>query len=289
MIALELARRQAAAERAISTCRTHAGITGTDHPGCVWKRIYAALEEADAEMGTRHSEYREDPLGWYVEHPDVSIALFDKLDELGLGLEALHDPSCGQGNIVDVALARGIRATGADIVDRAAGRFAVRDFLQDTTAYWNIVGNPPYKRAVEFIRYGLAHVLPGGRVIVLAQLSFLSSQNRHSLFDRYCSHVFTFSQRPSIPPGEELLRHGEAIRGSGSRDYAWLGFDPQHAPGSGAVTHWLKPRPRLPARLGKLAYATTAAAIGIRAGADPYGASGQPRARRPGDHPSPSI
>ena len=79
-------------------------------------------------MGTRHSEYREDPLGWYVEHPDVSIALFDKLDELGLSLDVLHDPSCGQGNIIDVALARGIRATGADIVDRASGRFAVRDF-----------------------------------------------------------------------------------------------------------------------------------------------------------------
>ena len=251
----------AATERAISTCRPHAGITGTD-PGCVWKRIYEALEEADAEMGTRHSEYREDPLGWYVEHPDVSIALFDQLDALGLGLEVLHDPSCGQGNIVDVALARGIEATGADIVDRAAGRFAVRDFLQDTRAYRNIVGNPPYKRAVEFIRHGLAHLLPGGRVIVLAQLSFLASQERHSLFDQYCSHVFAFSQRPSIPPGEELLRHGEAIRGSGSRDYAWLGFDPQHAPGSGAVMHWLKPRPRLAAQLSKLEYAATAVVVG---------------------------
>ena len=97
-------------------------------------------------MGTRHSEYREDPLGWYVEHPDVSIALFDKLDELGLSLDVLHDPSCGQGNIIDVALARGIRATGADIVDRASGRFAVRDFPQDTRTYRNIVNNPPYKR-----------------------------------------------------------------------------------------------------------------------------------------------
>ena len=211
-------------------------------------------------MGTRHSEYREDPLGWYVEHPDVSIALFDQLDALGLGLEVLHDPSCGQGNIVDVALARAIEATGADIVDRAAGRFAVRDFLQDTRAYRNIVCNPPYKRAVEFIRHGLAHVLPGGRVIMLAQLSFLASQERHSLFDQYCSHVFAFSQRPSIPPGEELRRHGEAIRGSGSRDYVWAAFDPRHAPGSGAVTHWLKPKPRLTVRAGKLSYA----AFGIR-------------------------
>ena len=96
-------------------------------------------------------------------------------------------------------------------------------------------------------------------MIVLAQLSFLASQERHSLFDQYRSHVFTFSQRPSIPPGEELLRHGEAIRGSGSRDYIWAAFDPRHAPGSGAVTHWLKPRSRLAVRAGKLSYA----AVGI--------------------------
>ena len=117
-------------------------------------------------MGTRHSEYRKDPLGWYVDHPDVATALFDRLDALGIGLEVLHDPCCGEGNIVDVALVRGIRATGADIVDRAAGRFGVRDFLQDTRRYENIVMNPPYdKRALEFIRHGLAHVLPGGKVI----------------------------------------------------------------------------------------------------------------------------
>ena len=34
------------------------------------------------------------------------------------------------------------------------------------------------------------------------------------------------------------LKHGEAIRGSGSRDYVWAVLDPQHAPGSGAVTRW---------------------------------------------------
>ncbi len=218
-------------------------------------------------MGTRHSEYRKDPLGWYVDHPDVATALFDRLDALGIGLEVLHDPCCGEGNIVDVALVRGIRATGADIVDRAAGRFGVRDFLQDTRRYENIVMNPPYdKRALEFIRHGLAHVLPGGKVIVLAQLSFLASQERHSLFDRYCGHVFIFSQRPSIPPGVELLLYGEAIRGSGSRDYVWAILDPQHAPGRGAVTHWLAPRPK-PAksrpgpavRSGKRLYATAAA------------------------------
>jgi hypothetical protein len=111
-------------------------------------------------------------------------------------------------------------------------------------------------------------VLPGGRVIVLAQLSFLASQERHSLFDQYCSYVFAFSQRPSIPPGEELLRHGEAIRGSGSRDYVWAVFDP-----------------RQPARLSKLAYAATAAAIGIRL----KSASDQPYVGRLSDRPSLSI
>ena len=37
---------------------------------------------------------------------------------------------------------RSLQATGADIVDRADGRFPVRDFLADNTRYTNLVFNP---------------------------------------------------------------------------------------------------------------------------------------------------
>jgi|SRR5271166_3381780 len=199
-------------------------------------------------MGTRHSEYSRDAYDWYVEHSDVSDALFGKLEAVGFDLNEFHDPCCGLGTIIDVAGRHGIQATGADILDRAHGRFAVRDFLQDGRRYANIVTNPPSRKTTEIVRHALEHVLPSGVVIVLVPLNFMASQARYPLHRAHCRGAFILSQRPSIPPGDVLLKHGEQIRKSGSIDFCWLMFSPQHPPGEVASICWLEPTTSLSAR-----------------------------------------
>jgi hypothetical protein len=142
----------------------------------------------------------------------------------GSAASGLHDPCCGIGTIVDASTRRGIAATGADIVDRAGGRFPVRDFLADTAMYPNIVCNPPFETAVQLIQHGLKHVIKGGHVAVLVPLRFLASQERHTLFKEQRPLVLIFSRRPSLPPGKLLLANGERIRGNGSDDFAWIVF-----------------------------------------------------------------
>jgi hypothetical protein len=113
-----------------------------------------------------------------------------------------------------------LKASGADIVDRAAGRFPVRDFLSDAEFYPNILTNPPTARAVEIVEHGLCRVVEGGRVAVLVPLGF--AQRRFSLFTRpEFDTVLFLSRRPSMPPGELLLRYGESVRRGGSVDYCW--------------------------------------------------------------------
>jgi hypothetical protein len=170
-------------------------------------------------MSTRHSEQPRAAGDFYVEPDWVPSALFGHLTLRG----GLHDPCCGIGTIVDVAARHGIAATGADIADRSAGRFPVRDFLTDEGIYANVVANPPYRTALPIICHALNHVEAGGCVAVLMPIGFLASVRRYSLFIRpECELVLVLSRRPSLPPGDLLQRHGESIRGNGSTDFLWI-------------------------------------------------------------------
>ena len=91
-------------------------------------------------MGTRHSGYVRADGDFYSEPPWAVTALLHHVPMCG----SIHDPCCGIGTIVDTATSKRLQAAGADIVDRAIGRFPIRDFLGDETSYTNLVFNPPY-------------------------------------------------------------------------------------------------------------------------------------------------
>jgi hypothetical protein len=169
-------------------------------------------------MGERHSEFDRDADDWYVE-PKWCV---DRLLDLYPEIRALHDPCCGQGTIVDAALNRGIAASGADIVDRAAGRFPRVDFLSHGRREPSIVTNPPFKLAERIVQHALCHTEEGGIVAVVAQAKFLFSQGRNPIFDTpTMERVIAFSRRPSMPPGKMLAEKGEVCRGGGSIDFVW--------------------------------------------------------------------
>jgi hypothetical protein len=77
-------------------------------------------------MPVRHSEYIRDHHDWYIEPSWTTDLLLDAMTDMS----TYHDPCCGWGTIVSCGLRRGLRATGADIVDRC-GLYDERDFLTD--------------------------------------------------------------------------------------------------------------------------------------------------------------
>ena len=170
-------------------------------------------------MGTRHSGYVRADGDFYPEPTWAVTALLQHVPMCG----PIHDPCCGMGTVVDAATSEGLQATGADIVDRADGRFPLRDFLADQTEYVNLVFNPPYRLTLEFVHHALAHAAHGGHVAALVPLGFLASQRRYPLFNRpEFALALVLSRRPSLPPGDLLKQCGESIRHSGSIDYVWV-------------------------------------------------------------------
>jgi hypothetical protein len=191
-------------------------------------------------MASRHSGYPRDKNDFYLE-PDWCVE--QMLDAVSFD-GAIHDPCCGIGTIVSAAQRRGIAATGADLIDRAEGRFPVVDFFADTAVRENIVSNPPFHRGKleQVLEHALRHVVPGGRIALLTAMQFLNSQGRYHLFDpRQCERVLIHARRPSMPPGELIEFFGESERHSGSTDYCWTVFQPGRDPIAPVEIGWLAP------------------------------------------------
>lgn len=183
---------------------------------------------------SKRSGYERDPYDWYVEPAWTVEALAEREPFHG----TILDPCAGQGTIPAVFAARGHRALAGDIVDRGYPDTIDADWF-DLSGFWrervfdNIVSNPPYGRATEFIELALARARR--KVAVLVRTDFLASQIRYPLFTRGpTARVYIFSRRPNIPPGgREVVPHG------GQHDFCWIVWEHDHF--GPPTIHWLLP------------------------------------------------
>lgn len=92
------------------------------------------------------------------------------------------EPSCGEGHMSRVLEAAGYEVVNRDLVDRGYGEVA--DFLAIDNLEWdgNIVTNPPYKYAQEFVEKALSIIPKGKKVAMFLKLTFLEGKARRALF-----------------------------------------------------------------------------------------------------------
>jgi len=86
--------------------------------------------------------------------------------------------ACGEGHLADELKA--VKST--DIIDRGYG--TAFDFLSIENQKWDgdIITNPPYKYAKEFIEKALMIIPDGRKVAMFLKLQFLESKGRKALF-----------------------------------------------------------------------------------------------------------
>lgn len=92
------------------------------------------------------------------------------------------EPSCGEGHMSEVLKKAGYEVVSRDLVDRGYGEVA--DFLAIDNQVWdgNIVTNPPYKYAQQFVEKALSIIPEGKKVAMFLKLQFLEGKARRSLF-----------------------------------------------------------------------------------------------------------
>lgn len=92
------------------------------------------------------------------------------------------EPACGEGHISEGLKAAGYEVVSRDLVDRGYGEVA--DFLAIDNQEWkgNIVTNPPYKYAQQFVEKALSIIPEGKKVAMFLKLQFLEGKARRALF-----------------------------------------------------------------------------------------------------------
>lgn len=156
------------------------------------KSVFTQLGARNYATTERQSE------DFYATHPEVLKLFLDKFDEDGERLsECVWEPACGNGHLSEVLLSRGHSVMSTDIIEREYP-CEIKDFLADDD-YWqgDILTNPPYKYAKEFVLKALESVDNGRKVIMLLKVQFLESDNRYKdLFSKYPpKYVYVFSKR----------------------------------------------------------------------------------------------
>ena len=145
---------------------------------------------------------------FYATDPE-SVAIFlNRLHEDGIRLhQNIWENACGNGVICKVLQKFGYYTFASDIVNRGypSEKSAVlMDFTKQVSFRWkgDIVTNPPYKNAMQFLENSLKAVDSGRYVVLYLRLQFLESKGRLSFFKKYPpKFVYIHSERQSTYKG----------------------------------------------------------------------------------------
>ena len=164
---------------------------------------------------SNHSESEREKYDYYATNPNCVEDLFDR--ELFSG--NIWECACGEGHLskrmLDIGSFYGINVYSSDIIDRGYGD--VIDFLSIDVQEWlgDIITNPPYKYAKEFVEKSLKLIPEGNKVAMFLKLTFLEGQKRKSLFkNNPPKTVYVYSKR------QECAKNGK-FTGSSAVAYCW--------------------------------------------------------------------
>lgn len=136
-----------------------------------------------------HSEGEREVNDFYSTDPKALEIFLDRLKEDGIELHKdIWECACGQGHLSKVLENRGYNVTSSDLIDRGYGKGNV-DFLNTTfttgMVQADILTNPPYKFAKEFVERALDITDTGYYTIMFLKIQFLEGQERRKLFDKF--------------------------------------------------------------------------------------------------------
>jgi len=127
----------------------------------------------------------------------------------------------GQGHLAEVLKQRGILGKASDLFDRQYGEVGI-DFLKVTDTWdGDIITNPPYKFAKEFVEKAMGLVPAGHKVAMFLKVQFLEGKARKKLFEKYPPKIIYVSSSRLLCAKNGLFQ--EMKDGGGSAvAYAWF-------------------------------------------------------------------
>lgn len=140
------------------------------------KTIYSTLGASN------HTDKERAENDYYATNPDaINYLLLEGKAELS---HKVWEVACGEGHLSKRLSEFGYDVKSTDLIYRGFGVGGV-DFLSTYEPFnGDIITNPPYKYAREFIEHSLELIPEGNKVFMFLKLQFLEGIKRRSLYDR---------------------------------------------------------------------------------------------------------
>ncbi len=173
------------------------------------RKVFATLGASN------HTEQERQAEDYYATDP--------KAIELLLEQETfspnIWECACGGGHLSKVLENHGYNVRSTDLVYRGYGEKTSYDFLRNEEIFdGDIITNPPYKYASDFVTKALDSVNVGNKVAMLLKVLFLEGKNRRKLFDSAPpKFVYVFSSRITCVKNGDFSK-----KSSGALAYAWF-------------------------------------------------------------------
>jgi hypothetical protein len=183
---------------------------------------------AKGKRSRRSHIFDRDDHDFYVEPAWCSERLFAVEPFTGL----IWDPAAGSGTILRAARAAGLSNFASDIAEHGYG--PRQDFLTAPApaAVFSVVTNPPFRLARAFVERALT--LGAVKTVIIFPTARLNAARW--LEQTPLARIWLLTPRPSMPPGEAILR-GEKPAG-GRVDFCWLVFEVGYCGAS--MVRWLR-------------------------------------------------
>ena len=144
---------------------------------------------------SNHTDKERQSEDYYATDP-ISV---DKLLKVEQPSKFIYECACGEGHLSERLKEYGYEVCSSDLVDRGYSRARVQNFfeVQAINENFDILTNPPYKYAKEFVLHSLELLATGRKCYMFLKTTFLEGKSRYQeLFSCFPpKKVYVFRER----------------------------------------------------------------------------------------------
>jgi hypothetical protein len=172
------------------------------------------IKKTALRMAGFNINYDREKDDFYTTPPEATQSLLNKEKFVGNVLE----PACGIGTMSEILIKNGYDVVASDLVDRGYGKTGI-DFLKTTEQYDNVITNPPFILASNFILHSFK--IARKKVAIFGKLTALEGVKRKEIIysQKKLKKVLVFTRRVSFTKPDSNKVAGGLIA------FAWYIFD----------------------------------------------------------------
>lgn len=154
---------------------------------------------------------------FYATDPNAVAMLLDLVQFS----PSIWECACGQGHLSKEIEKRGYQVKSSDLIDRGYGEAGI-NFLSSSIKQFtgDIITNPPYKYAKEFIVKSLSIIPNGYKIAMFLKITFIEGKGRKDLFTKFPPKII-YASSSRINCGKNGDFEGMRINGGNAVAYAW--------------------------------------------------------------------